>query len=184
MGSPIRRAPSHISMRCRISNMYRTILVVDDEESVRYALKRTLERDGYPVLEAEDGEEALQILGQKPVQLLISDHNMPKMTGVELFKLAGVRYPNVIRIMLTGDQDPEVPVRSINEAEVYRFLRKPWNAADLRTVIHFAFRVARLEEQKRRLVEMVREQLGETKRDRGEVESELLNMIEEELRNG
>src|SRR5438105_354988 len=164
--------------------MYRTILVVDDEPAVRHALRRMLEKAGYLVLDAEGGQEALKLLADKPVQLLISDYNMPGMTGVELFKLVTVRHPHVVRIMLTGDPDPEVPVRSINEAEVYRFLRKPWNEADLRTVVHFAFRVAQLEEQKRRLVSMVREQMGETPRDRAEVESELLFMIEEELRDG
>jgi response regulator RpfG family c-di-GMP phosphodiesterase len=83
---------------------------------------------------------------------VISDNMMPGMTGVDLLKLVRVRHPHVLRIMLTGDPDPEIPVRSINESEVYRFVRKPWNSWDLRTILHFAFEVIRLQEENAKLI--------------------------------
>lgn len=164
----------------------RTILVVDDEETVRRALRRLLEADGYSVLEAENGEKALETVAATPVQLLISDQNMPGMSGIDLLKIVGVRYPRVLRIMLTADKDPETTVRSINESEVYRFIRKPWNNRDLRTIVHFAFEVARLQEENKQLIALGRRQrdmrrkLQKTETDPVGLESELLLLAEAE----
>ena len=162
----------------------RTVLVVDDEEHVRNALARMLIEAGCTVLAAESGEEASEILHQHRVQLLISDHNMPGMSGIELFKEVRRRHPQVLRIMLTGEMDSELAVRSINEAEVYRFIRKPWSNADLRTIVRLAFEVILLEDEKRTLVEIVRRYRDA--RARGEqaapeAEAELLLLAEADL---
>jgi DNA-binding NtrC family response regulator len=134
----------------------RVVLVVDDEEYVRNGLTRVLQDSGYTVFAAESGEEALQMLADHPIRLLISDNNMPGMSGLELFGEVRRRHPHVLRIMITGDADPDLPVRSINEAEVYRFIRKPWSNQDLRTIVRLAFEVLVLEDEKRRLLEIVR----------------------------
>ena len=162
----------------------RTILVVDDEVPIRASLQRLLEVDGYTVLQAENGDQALQVLREKPVHILISDQNMPGMSGIDLLKLVGVRYPRIVRIMLTADKDPEIVVRSINESEVYRFIRKPWSNSELRTSIYFAFRIVRLEEEKQRLIAMVREQQKAWKagKDPVDLESELLLLAEDEVK--
>lgn len=160
----------------------RMVLVVDDEEHVRTALARVLREAGYIVFAAERGEEALEILREHPVKLLISDYNMPGMTGIELFKEVRRRQPHVLRIMLTGEKDPELAVRSINEAEVFRFIRKPWNNADLCTIARLAFEVVVLEDEKRTLLEIVR-RYRDT-RARGEPaaqEAELLLLAEADL---
>jgi DNA-binding NtrC family response regulator len=155
---------------------------------VRRALRRLLEADGYAVIEAEHADEALAVLAEKSIQLLISDQNMPGMSGIDLLKLVGVRYPRVLRIMLTADKNPETVVRSINESEVYRFIRKPWNNVELRTILHFAFRVIRLEDDKQKLIALVRKQQkawaqGEKPGDVAELESELLLLAEEEAKD-
>jgi DNA-binding NtrC family response regulator len=138
----------------------RIILVVDDEEHARTALALILEREGYRVHLAEDGNQGLQALRQHPgIQLVISDHNMPDMTGVEFLKLARERHPEVVRIMLTGDPDPAVILRSVNDAEVYRFIRKPWDTVTLRVTVYFAFETIQLEEENRRLLAALRRQL-------------------------
>src|SRR5713226_8767735 len=105
----------------------RNVLLVDDEESVREPISKLLEREGYRVYCAESGEAALEILKQDPIQLVISDQNMPGMSGIELLKLIRERHPRVLRIMLTAETDPQVIIRSINDGEVYRFIRKPWD---------------------------------------------------------
>src|SRR5437868_4446423 len=161
----------------------RTILVVDDELPVRLALTRVLGEAGYSVLGTDSGREALELFQQHPIDLVISDHYMPEMSGIDLLKLVRVRHPHVVRILLTGDKDPELAVRSINEAEVYRFIRKPWNNADLRTVVRLAFDVIVLEEEKRKLLEIVRRHrarrsLGEATPD---AEAELLLLAEADL---
>lgn len=161
----------------------RTILVVDDEDHVRTALSRVLADAGYTVLTAESGEEALEVLREQPVKLLISDNNMPGISGLDLFKDVRRRHPQILRVMLTGDTDPELAVRSINEAEVYRFIRKPWNNADLRTIVQLAFDVIVLEDEKRQLLQIVRRYRAA--RERGDpppiLEAELLLLAEADL---
>lgn len=162
----------------------RRLLLVDDEEAVRSSLRRTLEGDGYDIEEAEDGTAALAMMQDRPFQVVISDQMMPGLTGIDLLKLVRVRHPSAVRVMLTGDEDPETTLRSINESEVYRFIRKPWNNRDLRTIIHFAFEVARLQEENRQLVELGRRQRDVRKRlkasDPAGIEAELLQLAEAE----
>jgi two-component system, probable response regulator PhcQ len=157
-----------------------TVLVVDDEGTVREALSRLLEGSGYSVLLAESGEEALKLLQEKDVHVIISDQNMPGLSGIDLLKIVRVRHPRVVRIMLTAEKDPEVTVRSINETEVYRFIRKPWNNADVRTVVSFALEIARLEQEKRHLVALMRAK-GASPNDPADIESELLRLAEDEI---
>ena len=139
----------------------KNILVVDDEETVRESLAAILEREGYRVFQAESGDEGLRVLKETPgIQLVISDHNMPGMSGIEFLKLVRERSPNVTRIMLTGDPDPQTIIRSINEGEVYRFIKKPWDNTMLRVTIYFAFEAIQLEEENRRLVAALRRQMN------------------------
>ena len=167
----------------------RTILVVDDELPVRLALTRVLGEAGYSVLGTDSGREALELFPQHPIDLIISDHYMPEMSGIDLLKLVRVRHPHVVRIILTGDQDAELALRSINESEVYRFIRKPWNNSDLRTIMHFAFETIRLEREKRQLLAQVRdERLAVLRRgspeDPAGLEREVMLLAEDELRGG
>jgi response regulator RpfG family c-di-GMP phosphodiesterase len=150
----------------------RTILVVDDEDEVLDALSRVLGSSGYTVLVARSGEEGLQTLARHPVQLVISDQNMPGMSGIEFLSAVRDRYPHVLRMMLTADQDPETVVRSINEGEVYRFIRKPWDNLGLRTMVHFAFEVILLDEENRQLLAIVRRQRAELRHVRPAVDAE------------
>jgi two-component system NtrC family sensor kinase len=159
-----------------------TVLVVDDEQAVCAALQHVLSQHGYTVVTAGTAEEALELLRTVPAQVIISDQHMGGggLQGVDLLKVVRVRHPRVVRILLTGDQDPEVPVRSINESEVYRFIRKPWNNADLRTIVSFAFEVASLEQEKQELVTRMRNELA-PKEDPAGVEAELLRLAEDEI---
>ena len=141
------------------SGKERNVLIVDDEESVREPISRLLEREGYRVHCANSGEAALEILKQVPIQLVISDQNMPGMSGIELLKLIRERHPQVLRIMLTAEADPRVIIRSINEGEVYRFIPKPWDNIMLRVVVYFAFETVQLEEENRRLRQTLRRQI-------------------------
>jgi DNA-binding NtrC family response regulator len=164
----------------------RTILVVDDEVPVRRALTHVLEKAGYTVLAAENGRSALQILQDHAIDLIISDHHMPDLSGIDLLKLVRVRHPHVVRIIITADKEPDTAVRSINESEVYRFIRKPWNDPDLRTIMHFAFETIRLERDKRRLLSLVRDERamrvpGGSPDDPVGLERELLLLAEDEL---
>src|SRR3984893_7020650 len=98
----------------------RTILVVDDEAAVRRALTQALERAGYTVMATDNGRHALQLLQDHAIDLVIHDHHMPELSGIDLLKLVRVRHPHVVRITITADKDPDTAVRAINEREYYR----------------------------------------------------------------
>jgi len=107
------------------------IMVVDDEPANLRMLERLFRRD-YTVLVASSGEEALRLLEQHDVALLITDQRMPGMTGIELLKRAASLRPHMVRMILTGYTDVESLVEAINCGQVYRYVTKPWNNEDLR----------------------------------------------------
>lgn len=106
------------------------LLVVDDEAANLRALQR-LFREDYEVLTALSGADALQLLGQHDVALLITDQRMPEMTGIELLKRTVPLRPRMVRIILTGYTDVDALVEAINCGEVYRYVTKPWSNEDL-----------------------------------------------------
>src|ERR1700722_8470522 len=110
----------------------RHILIVDDEENVRNALRRSLRKEGYQLHFASGPAEALIVLAELPIDLVMSDHMMPEMSGMEVLSLVRDRCPHVMRLMLTGHADMETAIRAINHGEIYRFLTKPWDDAELK----------------------------------------------------
>lgn len=113
------------------------ILFVDDEDRILNSL-RSIFRSMFDVETATNGEEALAIMAERHVHLLVSDQRMPGMVGVELLRRARAVSPNTVRILLTGYSDLVAIVGSINEGEVYRFINKPWNQTDLMATVHEA----------------------------------------------
>lgn len=108
-----------------------TILVVDDDTMVLNALRRTLTNSAWKVVTASCGAQALEVLAQQPIALIISDQRMPEMSGLKLLTEVKSSYPEIVRIILTGYTEMEVVVKAINQGEVYRFFTKPWNSAEL-----------------------------------------------------
>jgi len=114
------------------------ILVVDDEPDNLDLLYRTFYRD-FKVIKANSGHDALQMMSEQgDIAVIISDQRMPGMSGTELLRLTADRYPNSIRIMLTGYTDVEDLVEAINEGKVFKYVTKPWEEDDLRTVVNQA----------------------------------------------
>ncbi len=113
-----------------------TILCVDDEANVLKSLKRLFLDEDYEILTAESGQEGLALLEQRqPVQVVISDYRMPEMDGVAFFKEVHSRWPDTIRIVLSGYADTAAVVAAINEGQVYKFIPKPWNDDELKVAI-------------------------------------------------
>jgi two-component system response regulator HupR/HoxA len=110
------------------------ILIVDDEPANLRALERLFRQD-YEVLTANSGTEALELLTQHDLALLITDQRMPGMTGIELLKKTMSLRPQMVRIILTGYTDVEALVEAINCGEVYRYITKPWSNEDLRVTV-------------------------------------------------
>jgi len=113
-----------------------TILCVDDEANVLKSLRRLFLDENYEILTAESGQEGLALLEQhQPVQVVISDYRMPEMDGVAFFKEVHERWPDTVRIVLSGYADTAAVVAAINEGQVYKFIPKPWNDDELKVAI-------------------------------------------------
>lgn len=133
--------------------MPHVILFVDDEPEVLSILRRTFhEGDGYEPLTASGGEEALAILARREVDLLVTDQRMPGMTGIELVVRARERQPDLCAILLTAYTEPRDLVDAINRGEVYRYLVKPWESADLRQTVVRALEQVQLKRERARLL--------------------------------
>ena len=129
-----------------------TILLVDDEPKVTDALKRALRREPYVFLTATSGAEAQQLLERQHVDVVVSDEQMPGMSGSEFLSRVRRQFPHTIRIILSGQANLESAVRAINDGEVYRYFLKPCIPAELILTVRQALNHKRLEENSRRLL--------------------------------
>lgn len=111
-----------------------TILFVDDEPRITSALKALFRRH-YKVLVANSAMNALDVLGENEVDVVVSDQRMPKMLGSEFLAIVSKRHPQTMRILLTGYMDKEAIVDSINEGEIYRYINKPWDNEEMRNLL-------------------------------------------------
>src|SRR5260370_41289683 len=117
--------------------MTHKILIVDDEPANLRALERIF-RNGHSVLTAQSGPEALALLEQHDVALLISDQRMPGMTGIELVQKTVQLRPHMVRILLTGYTDGGTLIEAINCGHVYKYVTKPWTNDDLSVTVRRA----------------------------------------------
>jgi putative two-component system response regulator len=113
------------------------ILIVDDEPANLRLLERLFRLD-FEVITALSGSDALELLGQHDVALLITDQRMPGMTGIELLKRTISLRPHMVRIILTGYTDVSDLVEAINCGHVYKYVTKPWNNDELRLTVERA----------------------------------------------
>jgi len=156
-----------------------TILLVDDEPHVTDALKRTFRSQPYDFLTATSAAAAQKLLESHHVDVVVSDEQMPGMSGSEFLSLVRKRYPHTIRMILSGHASLTAAVRAINEGEVYRFFLKPCNPVDLIVTVQQALQHKRLEEQSRRLLREYRRQAALLDRVK-EGNSELLHLDTDE----
>ncbi len=115
-----------------------TIMFVDDEENILKSLARMFRPTGHTVLTAASGEEALQKMGEQKVDILISDHRMPHMTGIELCREVKKRHPFTIRMILSGYADTSEVLSAMEQEEVYRLLHKPTDITRIIDVVESA----------------------------------------------
>ena len=109
-----------------------TVLLVDDEDHILSALRRCLRREGYEILTADSVARALQLLAEHSVDLILSDHKMPGMSGVDLLLRARDLQPNAARLLITGWS------QAVSDAElaavgVSALIPKPWDDTELKT---------------------------------------------------
>jgi len=119
----------------RRKSMRRRVLFVDDEKQITRGIRTALRKEPYEICIANSGEEALAMIDQKTVDVVVSDEEMPGMRGSEFLSIVRERHPDTIRLVLTGQASIDAAVEAINEAAVYRFLMKPCAPEDLATVV-------------------------------------------------
>jgi response regulator RpfG family c-di-GMP phosphodiesterase len=135
-----------------------TILCVDDEPNILSALQRLLSREGYVVKVASSASEGIRLLESQPFVLVISDLRMPEIDGIEFLVQVRARWPETLRILLTGQADMAKTVSAINQGEVYRFIAKPWNNDELLLNIRNAIEYQYLVHDRNRLFLLTQEQ--------------------------
>ena len=139
------------------------VLLVDDEESILNSLRRLLRSQPYDVLLATSGAQALEMLTQQPVDLVMSDARMPNMDGATLLAHVHELYPATTRIMLTGYADPAAIIKAINEGRINRYISKPWNDDEMLVTLRQALEHQHSERERQRLERLAQVQNDQLK---------------------
>jgi response regulator RpfG family c-di-GMP phosphodiesterase len=134
------------------------ILCVDDEPNILSALRRMFMMAGFVVEEASSGAQALKMLESNGFHLVLSDMNMPEMNGAQFLAQVRLRWPQVMRLMLTGTSDLKAAISAINEGEIYRYLIKPWNDEEVVSTIRSALEKCALIQERDQLLELTKQQ--------------------------
>ncbi|MEK7774279.1 MAG: HD domain-containing phosphohydrolase [Candidatus Zixiibacteriota bacterium] len=135
------------------------ILFVDDEVSILNALRRLFHNEtDMDCHFASSPMEALQILTAQDVVVLVSDHRMPQMTGVEFLARVKEKRPGIVTMMITGQADMAAMQKAVNDGEVYRFFQKPWNDEELVRAVQQAVEFQRLRSENVKLLATTKEQ--------------------------
>jgi len=154
------------------------ILVVDDEESIREFLEIMLKKEGYEVTTAEDGAKAKDILTKKSFDMVISDLQMPNMTGIELLRHVKESYPDLVFMMITAFGTTETAVEAM-KLGAYDYLTKPFKIDEVRLNISNALRSKNLETEVRVLKkELVKEYSFQNMIGNSEAMHQVFNLIQ------
>ena len=120
------------------------ILLVDDDSNVRDTVRRQLSRvPRWHIAEVENAAAAIEHCARYRVDVVVSDFDMPGMTGLELLELLRVAHPTIVRLLLTGHDDLHLCLHALNQGVAHRFVCKPWDHIDLRTVVRDSLEVVR-----------------------------------------
>nr|BFD44047.1 two-component system response regulator [Pseudomonas sp. FFPRI_1] len=139
------------------------VLLVDGQDAILQRLRQLLVPHPYQLHCAHDGSEALRIMATEEVDLVISAAHLPHMDGPSLLARIHQHYPATTRILLTGDPDPKLIARAINEGGIYRYLSKPWDDQELLLTLRQALEHQHSERERRRLDSLAQQQNNELK---------------------
>ncbi|WP_244107022.1 EAL domain-containing protein [Burkholderia ambifaria] len=133
-------AGSQLPEHCRQRELlHRTLLLVDDDREVLRRLRQALGRDGYEILDTTDPDEALVLLAQHRVGVIVSDFRMPSLSGIDLLQRVKALYPDIVRILLSGYGEGASIADAAGNGSVQKLLIKPWDVALLRKHIAESF---------------------------------------------
>lgn len=127
-----------------------TLLFVDDEANILSALKRLFRPFNYKILTAGSGMQGLELMEKERIDLVISDMRMPEMDGAQFLEQVRMKWPDTVRMLLTGYADISSAVAAINKGEIYRYISKPWEDNELTATVKQALERKQLEIEQRR----------------------------------
>mgnify|MGYP001827181430 CR=1 FL=1 len=136
------------------------ILYVDDETHNLTSFVATF-RQEYKIYTATNGNDALEIMRENEIKLVITDQRMPEMTGIQLLEKLSPEFPDSIRMILTGFSDIEVIIEAINSGRVFRYITKPWDENELRMTIENARQLFELQTRNKSLMEELQQKVEE-----------------------
>ena len=133
----------------------RYLLIIDDEPGILAALRRALRLESYEILTASSSPEALNLLANHPVDVVLSDLRLADMNGIDFLRKIKIIYPDTIRMLISGAPEIGSILKAVNEGVIYRFITKPWEPEDLRNQLREAFQQRELHRENKRLREQV-----------------------------
>jgi response regulator RpfG family c-di-GMP phosphodiesterase len=156
-----------------------TILFVDDEANILSSLKRLFRPLGYTIFTAEGGAQGLEIMERETIDLVVSDMRMPEMNGAQFLEKVREKWPDTVRILLTGYAEIGATIDAINKGQIYRYVSKPWEDNDITLIVRHALQQKILEREKLRLEELTLRQNEELKDLNANLEQKVLSRTEE-----
>lgn len=114
-----------------------TVLYVDDEQDNLLAF-RSVFRRYFNVFTASGGSEALDLLKDQAVHLVLSDQRMPNMTGIELLEYVNTQYPSIVKMIVTGYSEMEPILAAVEQGRVAQYITKPWKVEELKSILENA----------------------------------------------
>jgi DNA-binding NtrC family response regulator len=147
-----------------------TVLFVNDQSRITDGFKRAFRNEPFSAKTANSVEEAMAILEEEDIDVIVSDENMEAMPGLEFLMIVRLKSPDIIRIMLTGSGNLKAAERAVNNGEIFRFLSKPCNKVDLVATIRQALIQKNLIVENRELIRISRQQLDIIRRIERETE--------------
>ena len=132
------------------------LLIIDDEVEITKALVRQFRRK-YNVFSAIGPSEGFNIMEKENIQVVLSDQRMPGMTGIDFFSKIKDKYPDALKLILTGYTDIEAVIGAINEGQVFRYVKKPWIPDELESIVKEAFEKYELITNNRKLLHALKD---------------------------
>ena len=133
-----------------------SLLVVDDEPYILPTISALLAEE-FEVLTADSADRAREVFARRPIELILTDQKMPRVTGVQLLEWVREHSPKTVRLLMTGYAELEDAVEAINRGHVYHYVLKPWRSEELLQILRNASEKYTLERSREQLLEELRQ---------------------------
>lgn len=184
-GSGLGREPTDLQQDTEGQREPYNVLIVDDETHILKAVQRLFLGQGYHVLTAPSGADAVELFREHEIAVIISDQRMPGLSGAALLNYVRKKSPYTVRIMLTGNNDVATAIEAINQGEVFRFITKPWDHDEFLKIVGLAIEHHELLISKVRYEEHIRgqnQQLSALNAELSDLNEDLERRVEERTR--